>query len=440
MAFCIRESEYDPELYDIVSGPHSNCSSCPPQISELSFSEFIELKFPKLGMIHDDPDLFTVMIKDHQLSTRYEILTKPSVNPSDCSYFSFEEQCPEGFMQTGYAAGCEGESCDKICCRPEDPDYDVFICGKIVQGQTSYNDPWNFHFDSETVSFKYRNQIPSGTKIANHINDLEINNDVCFMFKDKSRIMKLKGYEYCGYPLLWNAVRSFDEEDEEYVQVGTCDGLCEDREQNHCYDYENFISKQYVQKIIDDSEQYTSNLDEDEVVDYFIENALFLSSLFESEDEDEFLEMISASSSSSSDEQYEESSYYHNIETSTNHSSPTLVSLSYGTNNISLRLSDSYFKFNVDQGSKISSIYSLAWHTEFTEELEWFGEISIQQGSSWIQDGNILSTSEFGSSLVTNLFSELVPLNEGSYTLKVSSSYQGPEVFFVLSIVLEQNV
>jgi hypothetical protein len=454
MSFCIKVTEYDPDIHEIVSGPNNNCLDCLPIISEI-FHEFIEIEIPKKSMVNEEPDLFTIMIKDPQLMTRYEILIKLKNDQSDCFYSPSDEQCPQGFVYAG-SADCEQDLCDNICCRIEDSDYDVFICGNILQGEVSYNHPWSFYLNPDTISFKYRNQIEG--KIISSIDDLEEyenNSEVCFYFQAKSRIMELKGFEYCQPPLLWEANRIFDEENNTHIQMGTCVGFCEDREENYCFDNFNANINQKTENLLSQLDQEMSSLDDNQFEEYLQDNISNIEQIFsisELEDfpsEEELLELLIVeeedSFSSSSSEPSTEPKYFDiTFSSSTN---PYLVELDYGTNNIKVNLSeDVYISFVVHENSVLSSFYLLLWITDENapENMEWQTEISLQTGSVW--DNEFVETFEFGSSIP---FPQYAPLLKGTYTLKISSYQKQKNLFeddetdhelsLVLSMILEQN-
>jgi len=110
----------------------------------------------------------------------------------------------------------------------------VYVVGKVVLGQESYNSPWTFHLDPDTIDLVYSDVPPnqnyglSPTVIEEGLaNRTFKETEVCYEFLTSSITeMELKGMVYCGDTLMWKSRNQKDSETNEFIQFGYCEGDC----------------------------------------------------------------------------------------------------------------------------------------------------------------------------------------------------------------------
>lgn len=217
MAFCIRESEYDPEIHDIVSGPHKECDLCFPAPSFISGS-YYEIS-PLLGN-----DLFFIEIKDEVANRNINSLSED----------------------------------------------DIYFYGSLKIGQKSYNNVWGFYIDE--IGLIPEGEIDSTNKdippseITQRISSGELGDGSLMYFKLSGRLRKMRitGVFGCEYPLDWTPNLIVD--DGEFLQNATCEGDC-----SEIYDDETY---QFCMDYIDDEllriiDEYDSSYTESEFPDIY---------------------------------------------------------------------------------------------------------------------------------------------------------------------------
>ena len=112
---------------------------------------------------------------------------------------------------------------------------DVYLVGKISIGSKSYNSPWNFYIDPNTIDLVYSSSPPNEninippSEIEYNIENgtFQENTEVCYDFLGSYITeMELKGVIYCGDPLVWNSRKEIDPETNQPIQIGYCEGNC----------------------------------------------------------------------------------------------------------------------------------------------------------------------------------------------------------------------
>lgn len=109
----------------------------------------------------------------------------------------------------------------------------VYVVGKIVLGEESYNSPWTFHLNPDTIELVVSEVPPnenynlSPASIEEGLVNGIFNSEVCYDFLTSSIAeMELKGVVYCGDPLMWKSMNQKDTETNEFIQFGYCEGDC----------------------------------------------------------------------------------------------------------------------------------------------------------------------------------------------------------------------
>ena len=213
MAFCIPASQYDPELHDIVSGPHSICTGCDPLPSGSRF------KFFEISLTN------TSILSSHE----YKIFIKVD------------------------------EDVSKLLNRTSGQG---FIGMRVVGGSVHYNPTWNFHLDPLSIRFVSLNemdQVPSDMINLNPSTIEEMvgngiipqGTEIFFSFDGKFRQMEISGMTMCQDPLVWTSEPVMERGI--YVQMGRCDGNCSQRLSYAGIEY-------CVDAILEDAENDSRNL------------------------------------------------------------------------------------------------------------------------------------------------------------------------------------
>jgi hypothetical protein len=166
----------------------------------------------------------------------------------------------------------------KITIAREAKSFSVYVVGKIVLGQESYNSPWTFHLDPGTIDLVYsrvppnKNHNLSPTSIEEGLvnGTFKENTEVCYGFLTSSIIeMELKGVVYCGDPLMWKSRNQKDSETNEFIQFGYCDGECAENS-NKSFDDLTEVCSDIDENIYD---EYISDRDEAfNAIDEYAEN------------------------------------------------------------------------------------------------------------------------------------------------------------------------
>ena len=379
-------------------------------------------------------ELITVETTDGQFAAQVDFASRRRVSAPPCNIFSHEEPCPEGYYFSGFAGGCEGENCEKICCMMFSQESDSFICGAAHSGSKPYNAPWDFYLEPESLSLVYGYAL-TGEELLG-LTPSEINQKIgtefpegtvcCFPVVRATRKMNVSGPTYCYPPLSLYASRTFDDDLGEFVQTTECRGECEDIFESWCLDstMEEFDAES--QAVEDEIDQEVSMLSYQELVDLVIGGIL----------DEEIQDALQFQSSSSSSTEYPDivnvafDAGFESIPADPN--SPRTIVLRGGVNLLISRAggaaADSYFSFDVPPDMNVAFIRSLWGRT--------YGSASVSMAIGHPWGGTIVGSDLFGSDN-DRPFASLLPLAEDQYSIKISHS--GDEVEYALLLVLENN-
>jgi hypothetical protein len=188
MSFCISRSEYllDPDLYDIVSGPSESCLGCSPKPFSMSPLNFFEWTPQAPGMM--------------SLS-------------SDKIFF----------------AASDGSAVPNVCGKEGH-----YIVARVFSGSKSYNSPWSFHIDPDSVSVVAQENPPNANSNLSPslINSLLASGglaegaELCFG-SSTARKMEVTGLLSCGAGLSFEPSNIQDPTTGLYIQKCQCTGECE---------------------------------------------------------------------------------------------------------------------------------------------------------------------------------------------------------------------
>jgi hypothetical protein len=128
----------------------------------------------------------------------------------------------------------------------------VYVVGKIVFGEESYNSPWTFHLNPDTIELVVSEVPPnenynlSPASIAEGLANRTFKGEVCYDFLTSSVTeMELKGVVYCGDSLMWKSRNQKDSETNEFIQFGYCYGNCPEDSGKVFGDLTDFCSETY---------------------------------------------------------------------------------------------------------------------------------------------------------------------------------------------------
>ena len=428
--------------------------------TELPFSSFLEISFGASSSSSSSSqggEALTVLSRDPQLNLQALVASKQGRMSNTCLLFANDEQCPDGYYLQGFADNCVGP-CDKICCPISATSEDPMICGRAYRGAKSYNSPWQFHLDPNTVRLAYRYDT-SGAITEKRPSDLENElgsevaegSECCFEIRDSLRQMKIVGPEQCYQPLELAADRVFDADEGEFVQQTSCQGNCDNIVYNYCLD--SYLAS--FESMLDDRakviEQQVDSADYLEVEQEFLDDLHLMLAGIDGDltyvptlEEIENALLAAENASSSSSEYFPPLAFdYQNEPIPTLAASPTVLPLEVGGNFISSLVGgdypDNFFRFSIDSGRSLVGVYAIIW-----ESLSGSATMSIQEGTQW--DGqSLVGEAVFGFDLASSLLScgsssssceSPLPLGAGDYSMKVSSAVT-PDVDYVLLIVVE---
>jgi len=432
----------------VEGGVHFACSWSGADIDfsdyQSTFNQFLEIDVPN-GMTLSSEKL-VVLIKDSQLSTRIDIVDR-NENLSECYEFAHWDPCPQGYEFAGNVDECDSP-CDKLCCPTVNPDAEAMICGMVYPVAKEYNTPWSFHLSPESVRLAFQYDLSSELmnitlqSIQDSLGDIPPGGrEYCFPLKGRTRSMDIVGPFYCESPLLLEATKIFDEDLGKYVQQTVCDGDCENISGSSCLDAEINAYSAYLDSLTDEVEETIDAMDYEQLVDYLFEE---LGSLDDEPDApsnlEEFEEVIMGwlSSSSSSEVPLEESPVVFDDETdalSTNPEIPSPISLKVGENYIVSvtggGFEETYFSFEIGQGKKLSEVSALMWGSPVG-----MANVAIKTGTSW-DSQEAIADSDFGPGIDKRLLLSEMPLGQGQYTLKISST--GQEVGYAILLLVEET-
>lgn len=450
----------DCDLCECVTLPLEYFESSSSSAADLLFNSFLEISFGAQSSSSSSSqgvDFLTVLTRDPQVNLQALVASKQGRRSGECLLFAADEQCPDGYYVQGLADNCVGP-CDKFCCPISTSGEDPMLCGRAYRGAKSYNSPWQFYLDPNTVRLAYRYDI-SGAVTEKTPSDLdgELGSDVaegtecCFQIRDSLRQMKIVGPEQCYLPLELAAARVFDSGEGEFVQQTSCEGECDNIAYNYCLDSDLLSFGSMLDDRAKVIEQQVESADYLEVEQEFLDDLhLMLSGLDGDltyvptleEIEDALLAAENASSSSS--EYFPPLAFdYANDPIPTLPASPTVLPLEVGGNFISSLVGgdypDNFFRFSIDSGRSLVGVYAIIW-----ESLSGSATMSIQQGVQW--DGqSLVGEAVFGFDLASSLLScgsssssceSTLPLGPGDYSMRVSSAVV-PDVDYVLLMVVE---
>lgn len=417
---------------------------------EFDYTGFLEIAVPSPPNSSSSSEvpqteLLTVMNKEQQNLIKIQVIDQQEARTT-CYYFRFGEECPERYYFQGFVDDCETPPCDSICCPVVYDEYDVMLCGKVYSGSMDYNTPWRFHLDPQSIEIQLRRDIGEGAVVGLSPSEIEdgvtqglIGGGVkcCFAIKGAVRPMEVVGVDYCESPLDLQAVRVFDETLGQYVQQTFCDGECQNISGSFCLDG---LGDQFVAEVdaeMSRVEQLVADMEPQEYIDYYLnriegfeDSGNFLNYASEFEDlEDAFLSQGS-SSSSEDEEPFRTSFMYLSDFISNNPASPYSISVGAGSNMVWSLVgglnAENYFSFSVGPGMVVSEIdISLGPDSGS-------GVLGIKAGTTW-GDQAALEEISFAPDSIAS-FSTSMPLEEGDYTVRVSTTDLGFEYFLFIAV------
>jgi hypothetical protein len=130
----------------------------------------------------------------------------------------------------------------------------VWLVGRVLSGQESYNSPGSLYIDPYSINI-VRSEYPPNENYDLSFEEIQElldygflseSSEVCFTFSGVTEEMEIKGILSCFLPLLWKTRLEIDQETNEFIQFGYCEGECPDK-----------ITSDYCESCVDPSSTLT---------------------------------------------------------------------------------------------------------------------------------------------------------------------------------------